>query len=258
MKKRIYLIGLTCLALAALTACGETTKKEEEIRDTVTAVAPAPDVPAETPVAKEEPLVEGFSVGKDEEPEEAVEEPVEVEEAEEPAEFTLDNEKAFAAVKKAAGIKDGPVSFEDVAKITDLSLRDMGLTDISFLSDFTALTDLDISENAIADLTPLAGLSHLQALFADNNQIKSLEALRGLSKLEILCIDGNKVKDLSPVAGLKKLNGLYAADNKITDISPCLEMIALEEADLSGNKLKEKDIELLEEQNIEIIYKESE
>jgi len=71
-----------------------------------------------------------------------------------------------------------------------------------------SLSQLTLNEQQISDVTPLAGLQQLTALdLSGNTQLVDAAPLSGLERLKTLNIAGTKVTDLSPLAGLKA-NGL--------------------------------------------------
>jgi len=71
-----------------------------------------------------------------------------------------------------------------------------------------SLTQLTLNDRQISDVTPLAGLQQLTVLdLSGNTQLVDGGPLSGLERLKTLNLAGTKVTDLSPLAGLKA-NGL--------------------------------------------------
>lgn len=80
-------------------------------------------------------------------------------------------------------------------KLETLLLKDMGITDISFVKAMENLKELDISFNNISDIS----------------------YLKNLKNLEILYITGNPIEDISVINELPNLSGLYADVSQIPD-----------------------------------------
>jgi internalin A len=115
-----------------------------------------------------------------------------------------------------------------------LVLSDMGLSDISALSDCRKLTYLDLSSNAITDISPLTDIPALETLILSNNQISNIYPLMGLSSIRNLYLDGNRVTDITALAGLSDLRELVLADNPIASLSGIENLNYLECLDISG------------------------
>lgn len=129
---------------------------------------------------------------------------------------------------KVLGLHNTPnvenlAAISDLNKLEELSLTEMGLTDVSMLKnlanlkllyvngnsikDISALKEkilleeIDISNNQIEDLSPLIDSKNLQMVIASNNKIKSVEALKGKSQMLTLYLDNNDISDWSPLQG---------------------------------------------------------
>lgn len=83
--------------------------------------------------------------------------------------------------------KDAIASFTG---LTTLSLKNCGLTDLSFLTNCDDLMSLTLSNNNIKDLTPLKDLDDLKTLYLDNNPIEDFSPLYRLDDLTTLSIKG--------------------------------------------------------------------
>jgi len=99
-------------------------------------------------------------------------------------------------------LADSPLAdLSPLATLPVLDLLDIGNTGTSSLAGLTgastSLTNLTIFDNTITDLTPLAGLTGLQTLVAGTNAITSADGLAGLPNLQTLNLIDNQVTDIS-------------------------------------------------------------
>ena len=155
------------------------------------------------------------------------------------------------AVEEALGKgTDEPISPVDMAGLTSLTARGMGIANLSGLELAVRLRHLDLYRNAVSDVTPLAGLGSLEMLSLAHNRIRddAFPTLALLTGLEVLSLAGNALDDFSQwsfhlprlrvldlastslddddlsglVSGLphELMEGLYLDGNDITDIGP--------------------------------------
>ncbi|MFC1694411.1 choice-of-anchor D domain-containing protein, partial [Candidatus Latescibacterota bacterium] len=159
-----------------------------------------------------------------------------------PEEVSFPDPNLEAAIRSTLGKPAGPITDEDLAKLTDLDASERGISDltgiehcvnlqnlvlhsnqISDLSPLINLTDLwslNLVSNRISDLSPLSSLTNLQSLHFSGNQISDLSSLSGLTKLDFLSMSSNQINDLNPLVNLTNLILLYLGNNQIQDISP--------------------------------------
>lgn len=146
---------------------------------------------------------------------------------------------------------------QNLTGLTDLALRNRGLTDISPLAELTGLVNLNLHTNWITDISPLRGLTNLVRLRIAENPLTDISPLSGLTELRVLrmhrhgdFIGGqvprsfmgaegllftNAVTDISPLANLTKLVDLNIHTQDISDLTPLSGLIALEELRLAAN-----------------------
>ncbi len=105
-------------------------------------------------------------------------------------------------------------------QLDELDLEENDITDLTPLSTLAALTDLDISNNKITSLRPLAKLTRLERLVADENPLTGLEGLEQLHDLEDLHVIQAGLESLEPLRGLRGLEDITIYENKLVDISP--------------------------------------
>lgn len=146
---------------------------------------------------------------------------------------------------------------QNLTGLTDLALRNRGLTDISPLAGLTGLINLNLHTNWISDITPLQYLTNLVRLRIAENPVSDISALSGLTELRVLrmhrhgdFIGGqvprtymgatgllftNAITDISPLANLTKLVDLNIHTQDISDLTPLSRLTALEELRLAAN-----------------------
>tara|TARA_S200000501_G_scaffold363795_1_gene395130 strand:+ start:795 stop:1868 length:1074 start_codon:yes stop_codon:yes gene_type:complete len=146
---------------------------------------------------------------------------------------------------------------QNLSGLTDLALRNRGLSDISPLAGLTGLINLNLHTNWISDISPLRGLSNLVRLRIAENPLTDISALSDLTELRVLrmhrhgdFIGGqnprshrgatgilltNAVTDISPLANLTKLVDLNIHTQDISDLAPLSGLTALLELRLAAN-----------------------
>lgn len=146
---------------------------------------------------------------------------------------------------------------QNLTGLTDLALRNRGLSDIGPLAELTGLINLNLHTNWITDISPLRGLTNLVRLRIAENPLTDVSALSGLTELRVLrmhrhgdfiggqvprshmgatgILFSNAVTDISPLANLTKLVDLNIHTQDIGDLTPLSGLTALEELRLAGN-----------------------
>ena len=74
--------------------------------------------------------------------------------------------------------------------LTNLTIMNRLITDISPLSELTELQSLSLHTNWISDISPLSGLTNLTRLIISENPIADINPLRGLTNLTRLHVHG--------------------------------------------------------------------
>lgn len=155
---------------------------------------------------------------------------------------------------------DAVITDEEMAGITRITARGLGISDLTGIEYFTQLTDLDISNNPetmsegdwnrieVLNLESntnlrtlwcdynqlrflnLNGNTELQELSCSNNQLDRLE-LNNCQNLQKLTCSNNRLQDLN-VSGFPNLAGLWCDGNQLHDINiganPILELFQCE------------------------------
>ena len=146
------------------------------------------------------------------------------------------------------------VGIQNLTSLTNLTINDRSLTDISPLSGLSNLRVLQLHTNRIRDLSPLSGLTGLIQLTLSENLITDISALSGLTNLTVLRLHAltpplhrylaasdnaavAEITDISALSGLTNLRELRLQINAITDISALSGMTSLTSLRLYENSI---------------------
>ncbi len=105
-------------------------------------------------------------------------------------------------------------------ELLSLSMRDLGIDDLSWLAEFSRLQGLGLSHNRVRDLSALGDMSELLWVDLRYNELTDVGQLGGLPKLTEVSLDGNRISDVSPLARLSKVIHLGLSENEVSDIGP--------------------------------------
>ena len=128
-----------------------------------------------------------------------------------------------AIAEKLGNSPNAPITAEDMARVTELDVRNLGkpgIRDLTGLQFATNLIKINFEDNEISDLSPLAGLINLRELELHDNPLLDISPVRGLTSLTFLAVDTNELADISPVRGLTNLTYLEFDHTLVADISP--------------------------------------
>lgn len=158
-------------------------------------------------------------------------------------------------VRFLIGKPEGVLLPADVAGISTLIARDLGLSDLSGLECWPGLMHLDLSGNALsaADLSVLSKLNRLSTLRLDCNPIENLDALGAHPSLRSLSLSQTgptceaSLDDLSALAQLPALSELSLDGQGLTNLSALVGLRALTLLSLNDNALSAADLQALGE-----------
>ena len=123
-----------------------------------------------------------------------------------------------AALEGEFGKDEGePITVGEMASLTTFAATGTDVVSIRGLEHATNLTELSLEENTIWDLSPLAGLDRLELLELWDNIITSVEPLRGLASLQELHLGRNAITDVEPLLDLQSLEKLHIWGNDLDD-----------------------------------------
>ena len=148
------------------------------------------------------------------------------------------------ALQEQQDISFGGVTF--ASDVTDLDLSDMGIWDISALSNCQYLTRLNLSGNSVTDLSPLMNLPYLQWLDISFNAVNDLKPLMGISTLSFLNASGNSVNSTSAFSMMTGLGTLYLDGNPVRDFSGLRKLRSVSTLGLSNTGLQDSDLSYLQ------------
>gem|GEM_PF-3173401 len=143
---------------------------------------------------------------------------------------------------KKITIKDEKIiTLEDLKyciNLTDLSLDNCQITNISCLENLKKLMVLSLSYNRISNIIALKSMSDLNELYLYGCGIEDISSLKNLTKLNTINMDYNAINNIDALSGLTKLTSLSLHSNQLSDIKPLKKLTKLKMLDLGGNLIK--------------------
>lgn len=122
--------------------------------------------------------------------------------------------------------------------ITELSMRDIGLSDISLISEDRTLLSLTLGGEALTDISSLVSLPDLQSLSIHGSPgIGDLTLLRSLPELTTVNLIDVPVDGLQEIAGPTNLTTLRVENAGLIDISLLSQWPDLDTLSLAGNDI---------------------
>ena len=115
--------------------------------------------------------------------------------------FEAEADTSDAKGEEKSGPSVRPV--DPVARLTELTIWNRGLGDVSGLVRLKAVKSLYLVDNEIPDVRPLVQLTELEELYLDRNPIFDVSALAGCKKLKVLSLRGTPAAERPGVAKLK-------------------------------------------------------
>ena len=141
---------------------------------------------------------------------------------------SIPDENLRAVIENRLGKASGaPITRAEMATLTQLSARDMEISDLTGLEYADGLTNLNLYNNNITDVSVLSGLTNLTVLILSHNSITDVSALSGLENMTKLHLKVNEISDVSALAALTKLTSLDLGFNNTADVSQELDVSVL-------------------------------
>jgi len=109
------------------------------------------------------------------------------------------------------------IGTDDLLQITDLKLRNLGISTLEGLEQLENLRTLDLRENPISDLTPISSLTKLRSLNLRETRVVDISPIKDLVQLEYLNLHSTNVKDVTVIANLTNLQTLIMRNVYIGD-----------------------------------------
>ena len=106
------------------------------------------------------------------------------------AEAKEEEDSAEEVPEPGGGDEERPVvrPVDPVAQLTELTIWNRGLGDVSGLLRLKAVKSLYLVDNEIRNVRPLAQLANLEELYLDRNPVFDVSALAGCKKLKVLSL----------------------------------------------------------------------
>ena len=139
------------------------------------------------------------------------------------------------ALQKAAKSTDCDQAWKKLSTVTELTMNNAGLSDLSPISGMINLEKIAAYGNGISDLSPLSKLSHLKELRLMKNQIVDISPLQDLLQLTVLRLDGNQIEDISLLPKLQRLENLGLDSNRISNFMPLAELTEIRSMNTNFN-----------------------
>ncbi|HEF1905981.1 TPA: NEAT domain-containing protein [Bacillus cereus] len=117
---------------------------------------------------------------------------------------------------KSKGIQDVS-GLEYMTNLEYLTLEEVKLENIQFISKLRQLKSLSITYGELEDIGPLTELEHIEFLTLRNNKISDLSPLSQMKKIKMLDLNSNYIKDIKPLFTVKSLRTLTVANNQISN-----------------------------------------
>ncbi|MDD2965865.1 MAG: leucine-rich repeat domain-containing protein, partial [Bacteroidales bacterium] len=142
---------------------------------------------------------------------------------------------------KAIGKTNGPITYAEAEKVTELNLgnetkddESQMITDLSGMENFPNIFNLSAYNNNISDVTPLSKIAGLKYLDLGGNSISDLSPFEG-HYFEALNLWGNNINDVTPMLNITVNQRLYLNDNIISDVSGLTSQTKLQTLILGNN-----------------------
>jgi len=136
----------------------------------------------------------------------------------------------------------GDILKSDVEKITDLSAKNVGISNISGIENLNNLQCLDLSGSKISDINALKDLKKLGEIYLDNTQVSDISALSNLTDLWVLSLNNTQVTDISVLKKFtNSLSTINLKNDKISDVSILKNFKGLQSIDLDGTGVSDSD-----------------
>ena len=105
-----------------------------------------------------------------------------------------------AVIRKAIAKPKGPILISDLERITRLSCKARGITEVKGVEHCINLTELDLSGNSISDILRIASLTKLTHLNLRANPISDISPLASLTNLTELDLSLTEISDILRIA----------------------------------------------------------
>ena len=140
------------------------------------------------------------------------------------------------ALREATGNWDGPLEERALARVEELRVSGLRLSDLTPLGRLPRLRSLWIRSRAVRSLAPLARLLSLRELVLTDLPVEDLAPLASLTQLERLRLENLPVRSLTPLAPLRALTDLCVRGGRVGSLLPLARLCALRELELTDGE----------------------
>jgi len=142
------------------------------------------------------------------------------------------------AIRNKLEKNSGELTKADLAKVNNLVLINVKLTDLSDLEPLKQLESIHLEWNGLTSVKGLDKLTQLRKLTIAGNQLTTVKDLDKLTELESLSLSANRLTEMP--MGLEQLTQLKVLNlevNQLTDVTGLEKLTKLTILDLSNNQL---------------------
>ncbi|SEN36926.1 Leucine Rich repeat-containing protein [Mesobacillus persicus] len=163
-------------------------------------------------------------------------------------------------IRSAINKRDGELRPSDLEGLTELSLRNRGVTDLSGIEYATNLKKLDLGYTNIESLEPLTKLPNLFELDLMYSGLKDITELSNIKSLKSLNLRDNLIENADLLKDLQELEELNLKMNYVTDIQFLTSLPNLKKVNLNDLPLDRREdssamktIQQLHENNVMVV-----
>ncbi|PHB54329.1 internalin [Bacillus wiedmannii] len=143
-----------------------------------------------------------------------------------------------------------PITKEDLLKVKSLIVveaKSKGIQDVSGLEYMTNLENLTLEEVKLENIQFISGLRQLKSLSITYGELEDIGPLAELEQIEFLTLRNNKISDVSPLSQMKKIKMLDLNSNYIKDIKPLFTVTTLKTLTVANNQISNANLAGIEQ-----------
>lgn len=142
------------------------------------------------------------------------------------------------------GLSSGLEVLKAFSNLSELSINNSNLTNISGLAAIKTLRTVRFSNCPLFNIGTLGMLRHLKEVNLENTGVEDLTALQSLRHLVTLNISGTRVKNLKPLQGIRSLQNLYINNTPVRRLKfimnlPDIKLLRCDHTNISENQVNE-------------------
>lgn len=122
-----------------------------------------------------------------------------------------------------------------LSELTDIRVNSTKLQTLEALKNLN-LSNLSLEENEITDISVVSNMSNLERLDLENNKITDIKPISKLEKLVTLYLYGNPISDITPLKNNGSIEALLIQKTDVSNIEILKSMPNLHRLRIDGNK----------------------